>query len=361
LERVIEKLHKRTISGYPFAILDAIGAVDDYYSKILEWSSLNKIGVALGNSMHLLDGETRKNTKLFHIEKPNLITSLTFHPEGDYLTFGCSNGDLHIWSLEKGSLVRTIPTTNKKLFTLNWNQSLLSCGAGTNILSFDFRQKKPLSFTIRKHTDWVCGLKWSDDGGLLASGGNDNRVYVWDSKFISSQIDSETKPLYKMKQHKAAVKAISWCPWKNNFLVTAGGSADKTIKFWDLTKQPGQNLAKSTRVDSQVNLLAFNFLLITKKQVTDIKWDIVREKELICSHGMLSNHLSVWDFDKMVSIKNLYQHTKKIVNIAQNPYGDTIASIAGDEQLCFWNIFEKKSHDKPCFVKPEKFKSDKIR
>lgn len=29
------------------------------------------------------------------------------------------------------------------------------------------------------HKQEVCGLKWSLDGQQLASGGNDNKLYVW--------------------------------------------------------------------------------------------------------------------------------------------------------------------------------------
>ena len=34
----------------------------------------------------------------------------------------------------------------------------------------------------------VCGLKWSSDWGMLASGGNDNRVNVWSSAMRPSAL-----------------------------------------------------------------------------------------------------------------------------------------------------------------------------
>jgi WD40 repeat protein len=50
----------------------------------------------------------------------------------------------------------------------------------------------------------VCGLKWSYDGTQLASGGNDNKLFIWDA--------SSTTPLLKFQTHVAAVKAIAWSP-----------------------------------------------------------------------------------------------------------------------------------------------------
>lgn len=35
---------------------------------------------------------------------------------------------------------------------------------------------------LNGHSGEVCGLKWREDGELLASGGNDNVVNIWDGR-----------------------------------------------------------------------------------------------------------------------------------------------------------------------------------
>jgi cell division cycle 20-like protein 1 (cofactor of APC complex) len=75
------------------------------------------------------------------------------------------------------------------------------------------------------HTQEVCGLKWSFDGNHLASGGNDNKLMVWSS--------SSTVPINKFTQHCAAVKGLAWSPHTHGVLASGGGSADRTIKFWN--------------------------------------------------------------------------------------------------------------------------------
>ena len=42
------------------------------------------------------------------------------------------------------------------------------------------------------------------------------------------------KPRYQLQGHKAAVKALAWCPWQRNLLATGGGSTDKTMRFWNI-------------------------------------------------------------------------------------------------------------------------------
>ena len=64
--------------------------------------------------------------------------------------------------------------------------------SGTVILTTSDRNKPALLFLQ------VCGLKWSPDDRELASGGNDNQLYIWN---LNSQA-----PLLKFSDHSAAVK-----------------------------------------------------------------------------------------------------------------------------------------------------------
>ncbi|RYY86081.1 hypothetical protein EON63_06395 [archaeon] len=43
------------------------------------------------------------------------------------------------------------------------------------------------------HTHEVCGLAWSPDSTLLASGGNDNLLCVWDARHIQTQTQGEAQ------------------------------------------------------------------------------------------------------------------------------------------------------------------------
>jgi cell division cycle 20-like protein 1, cofactor of APC complex len=101
----------------------------------------------------------------------------------------------------------------------------------------------------------VCGLRWSADGEL-ASGGNDNKLFIWDSRLLtstnvdpsSSSIESRmgqgmgqvtTKgPLYRW-EHKAAVKALGWSPQHRGLLASGGGTQDKRLRVWS-TKRGGE-------------------------------------------------------------------------------------------------------------------------
>ena len=91
------------------------------------------------------------------------------------------------------------------------------------------------------HKQEVCGLKWSPDHQHLASGGNDNKLFVWNM--------TSTIPVQTCNEHLAAVKAIAWSPHQHGLLASGGGTADRCIRFWNtLTCQPLQCVDTGSQV-----------------------------------------------------------------------------------------------------------------
>lgn len=147
------------------------------------------------------------------------------------------------------SLSFLCPQVNKlqghsaRVGALAWNGEVLSSGSRDRlILLRDVRT--PCLVSERKlgaHRQEVCGLKWSPDNQYLASGGNDNRLYVWNLHSLS--------PVQTYTEHLAAVKAIAWSPHHHGLLASGGGTADRCIRFWNtLTGQPMQCVDTGSQV-----------------------------------------------------------------------------------------------------------------
>ncbi|RWW52940.1 hypothetical protein BHE74_00040604 [Ensete ventricosum] len=103
-----------------------------------------------------------------------------------------------------------------------------SMDAKTVAVGFAIRSSHHLSSRLRAHSEEVCGLKWSGGGNLLASGGNDNLVHVWESSKMGS-----SRYLHRFTDHCAAVRALAWCPFRSSTLASGGGTADQCIKIWN--------------------------------------------------------------------------------------------------------------------------------
>lgn len=126
---------------------------------------------------------------------------------------------------------------------LAWNSDILSSGSRDRLIMQRDTRTPPQTCERRLegHRQEVCGLKWSPDNQSLASGGNDNRLYVWNQHSLS--------PVQSYTEHMAAVKAIAWSPHHHGLLVSGGGTADRCIRFWNtLTGQPMQCVDTGSQV-----------------------------------------------------------------------------------------------------------------
>lgn len=214
------------------------------------------------------------------------------------------------------------------------------------IINNDVRVHSHIVATFRGHRQEVCGLKWSTSGQQLASGGNDNLLYIWDRSMAS--MHSRSQWLHRLEDHTAAVKALAWCPFQRNLLASGGGGSDSCIKFWN------------THTGACLNSVD------TGSQVCALLWN-KNERELLSSHGFMQNQLTLWMYPSMVKIAELTGHNQSsfhgsgnkmdliLVNVSeyqificsnildqlfwQSPDGRTVATAAGDETLKFWNAF----------------------
>jgi len=94
------------------------------------------------------------------------------------------------------------------------------------VQNYDVRQRDPLLSTFSGHNLEVSGLAWSGDGKYLASSGNDNIINIWSNDIGNTN----PTPIHQLTDHQAGVKAVAWCPWKNQVLASGGGKNKFTRK-----------------------------------------------------------------------------------------------------------------------------------
>ena len=334
----------RKIPKTPFRVLDAPNLIDDYYLNLLDWGKENIIAVALSDEIYLWNDTKAKasllmtytnNNSISEDISNNIITSLSWMENGINLGIGLPDGIIQLWDINKKIKIREIFAHNNRVSCLSWNNNILSSGSKDRyIKNFDIRIKVPEISKIKKHKQEVCSLKYSIEGDLLASGGNDNMAYIWDIRNLKNNIFNflfnentnnpyEIKPYSINNLHQAAVKAMNWCPWKRHVLGTGGGSKDKSIKIYscDCNK-----LIKNINTGSQVCSLIWN----------------EKEKEIISSHGFNKNQIIIWNYEKSKKICELKGHMNRVLYMTKSPDENVICSGSGDETLRFWKINEDK-------------------
>ncbi|CAG2063338.1 unnamed protein product, partial [Timema podura] len=103
--------------------------------------------------------------------------------------------------------VRKMTGHSARVSSLCWNSYVVTSGARSGVINhYDVRQRDYQVATVSGgHTQGVAG----------------------------GEKHSQPQPLYSFSAHQAAVKALSWCPWQPNILASGGGTADRTIRFWN--------------------------------------------------------------------------------------------------------------------------------
>mmetsp|Transcript_7431 Transcript_7431/g.19320 ORF Transcript_7431/g.19320 Transcript_7431/m.19320 type:complete len:495 (-) Transcript_7431:239-1723(-) len=303
----------RKISTVPYKVLDAPALQDDFYLNLVDWSSLNVLAVGLGTCVYLWSACSSKVTKLCDLAPEDTVTSVSWTGRGTHLAVGTTTGEVQIWEANKCAKLRTMSGHQARVGTLSWSGNTLSSGSrDRSILHHDVRVPQQYTARLTGHRQEVCGLKWSFDGQQLASGGNDNKLYVWNTH--------ATTPVLRFNDHNAAVKAIAWSPHQNGLLSSGGGTADRCIRFWN------------TQTADALNCID------TGSQVCNLAWS-KNVNELVSTHGYSQNQIVVWKYPTMSKVATLTGHTLRVLYLALSPDSQTIVTGAGDETLRFWNIF----------------------
>ena len=301
----------RKISKTPYKILDAPSLIDDFYLNLLDWSASNQLLVGLASCVYIWNASTCKVTKLTDLGLNNSVSSLASSHDGTLLAVGGQNGALNLWDISRQKVVRSLASHSMRIGALAWNGSILTSGSRDRLIyNRDLRCQGDVVGCLSSHKQEVCGLKWSFDQQQLSSGGNDNKLILWN--LHSSQ------PVFTLNAHTAAVKALAWSPHQHSLLASGGGTADKSIRFWNTLN--GEQL-QCIDSGSQVCSLVFS----------------KNTEEMVSTHGYLMNQVIVWS--KGRKIATLSGHTTRVLYLALSPDGQNIVTGAGDETLRFWNVF----------------------
>lgn len=214
-------------SRVPFKVLDAPDLADDFYLNLIDWSSTNILAVGLGSCVYLWTAATSSVKRLCDLaDLSETIASVKWVQKGSKIAVGTVSGLLRIYDAETQQCEREMTGHSARAGTLAWNDWILSSGSrDRSILHRDVRAPEHYFRRLTGHRQEICGIKWSPNGTQLASGGNDNKLLVWDN--------TQNKTLFRFSDHTAAVKAIAWNTHQSGILASGGGAADKKIRFWN--------------------------------------------------------------------------------------------------------------------------------
>lgn len=164
----------------------------------------------------------------FDSEQPHPVSCVSFRPavtkrpslrnpyvtaETEELLVGDEAGHIYVYSIEWPS------SNDRDLFAWHGAMTLLA--------------------RMTAHGQQICGIAWSRDGSLFATGGNDNVCLLFETKAVTFPVPDPGHVLAINASHakheftlNAAIKALAFSPHHPSLLALGGGSNDRHIHFY---------------------------------------------------------------------------------------------------------------------------------
>jgi WD40 repeat protein len=187
---------------------------------------MKKTFVMIVFALHLISGYSQKDRMFLTYKTDNkFIYDICFTNKGEALGIA-DNNTIKIYSTNYPKLLAEFKNGHKdRILTINISRDsslLASGGKDSTIVIWDFIKNKILK-SLSYHQGIVTSLKFSPDSRYLLSGGSDNKAILYD-------IDQD-RVVYTFTEHKDIITSVSF---SNNqkLIATAGG--DKLINIYNL-------------------------------------------------------------------------------------------------------------------------------
>ncbi|CAD1812287.1 unnamed protein product [Candida parapsilosis] len=310
-------------------ILQAPGLRNDYYSNLISWSTkTNRIIVGLASRMYMWGADS--HVVQINYENDNLITAVSCSQEYWILVATANGKILLIDQKEKvNQVVGEFNTPeNKCIFCFTWfndSEHFLAGDDSGEVYIMQIKSSSNLELeiikTFRAHQQQICGIALNSTNDEVAVGANDNCCSLW------SLPDFQSPRLKFVLPHKAAIKALSFCPWTASLLATGGGSKDRKIRFWHTTSG---TLLKEFYTDGQI---------------TSLIWSRYK-KEIVATFGFggstKSNLMRVYTYPEMCPVLEVNATSNlRILSATTSPDFCSVCVATNDSTIRIYHLWNR--------------------
>ncbi|MEG4861620.1 serine/threonine-protein kinase [Microcoleus sp. K1-B6] len=308
-----------------------------------------RYGVFPANPVWLLSTLPSTHFLQRSLDNVGSVNAIALSPDGQNLV-SASFGTIRIWNVRTGRLVRTLNSVHSKksvnTLAVSPNSSILASGGDdNNVILWDLKTGRRMR-TIAAHTAAVNAIAFSRDGQTLASGSQDKTIRLWNVRTGSR--------LRTLSGHAGGVNAIAL---SRDGKTLASGSQDKTVRLWNLGT--GEVRRIITGHGGPVNAVAFspNGQIVASASTDKIRLSNVQDgkrtrtfkghsgwvrtiafspdsRTLISGGG----DIIVWDLKTGKERSSLSGHSQFVSSVAISRDSKTFVSASPDRTIKIWRM-----------------------
>lgn len=302
------------LEGHTGAVYSLLWSPDGNYLASTSQDSTIRIWDRNNFKSNVLEGHT------------NSVWGLSWSPDSKKIVSVALDKTARIWDIETGKEILSIKTGTTRNYSVAWSHNgkyiaigqsngwinLIDANSGKKINEWEAHTEGGLSTEI-------ITIKWSLDDTLIASGGLDYSIRVWDT--------TNYNQIVQLKADTTKRNDINGLNWSNNNKYIASAGQDGNIRIWDW--------------DANLNIKTFNH---SSQWVRGIVWSL--DDTMIISTGN-NAVIKIWLVETEELLLELEEHESPIWSIDWSPDGKLIASGSGlydkeggDTKIRIWGIRE---------------------
>lgn len=273
---------------------------------------------------HYSEFEKKIETGRFILEKKqqfilnnSRICKASINLKSNILVICLENGIFSIYDLLTLENKYTLQITDNKINTVSINNNGLWIAFGSRkseqLLVWEWKSESYV-FKNQGHNFDISAIALSTDSSVLASGGQDGRIKIWDT--------SSSACLCTFSNHSSKVTDIKFPIAKINMFVSC--SIDGTVRAYDLVKQ-------------------VNFRTMTTPEPTLLNCiGIDHTGEIVCAGASDPYSIYVWNLKTGDIVDILSGHSAPISCLSFSISKDLLISGSWDKTVRTWSIYSKR-------------------
>jgi len=242
------------------------------------------------------------------------VQGLQYHPSGELLAIGSSQGMAQLWRVTDGSLHQAVTTPAGYNFVYLRSDCQIGAlvGAGNMLVVVDFVSGQVLH-TFTEHRSTIWRIAFRPQGRLGASGDASGQLFLWAAE--------NGQTLHRLDGHTRSIAALVFAPAGAERDLLASADVSGVVCLWEMPT--GKLLHHFQAHDEEVATMQFALggaLLATGSHDNTVRlWDL-RQAEL------------------SEPVRSLRHHTRPVRSMAVDPAGQLLVTGGVDTFVTLWDV-----------------------